>query len=425
MKKSIKLIIVALFTFIAVFVGNETVYADSEIPTTFEANTYSFTKNPLGLTGNINVKKTSDGKYIYCYDVNKELPRPGITYVKGNFISDPAISYIISSGANDQTDYDFFATQAALWIYLYDTNQMSDNEYGYINKIKTAIYGSKYYNDSVAIDIRNILANAKNASYASNEVVFEIVNNNVNFTIVDGYYVSDVIRINSNVCLDDYSVIGLPYNAEVVKVSNGFKVKIPDSNVKPGENSIGVVVHKNVYVNEVYKYNAGNSSYQDMLVSYPKVVTVHDSIPLTTYKEEYEEEYEEEDIITIVVSKKDAKTEKELPGATLVIKNSKGKELYRWVSGSKPYIIEGIKEGTYTLEEIKAPDGYILNKNIYTFEVKNNGVVAEIVMYNTPEHTEIVVPPTGLNATKISYILGGLVIIIGSVLIYKNVRKEQ
>lgn len=424
MKKSIKLIVMLLFALCTVLINDKMVFADSSAPSTFKADTYSFTRNPLGLTGNINVKKTSDGKYIYCLDVNKELPNTGITYVRGSVITDPAISYIISSGYSDKTDYEFFATQAALWIYLYDTNQMLDNEYGYINKIKNAIYGSKYYNDNVAKDIRYILENAKRASYASNEVIFEIVNNDIDFTVSNGYYVSDVIRINSNVDLDDYTVMltNQPYGTEVVKVSNGFKLVIPYENVYYGSNSIGVVVYKNANVNEVYKYVASNSAYQNMLAPYSKEVTVHDSVSVVTYKEE---EYEPEELITIVVSKKDVTTKKELPGATLVIKDSNNKELYRWVSGSKPYVIEGIEEGKYTLEEIYAPDGYILSKEKITFEVEDNGVVTEIVMFNTPEHIEIIVPPTGLDATKISYIFGGLIIIIGSVLIYKNVKKEQ
>ena len=57
--------------------------------------------------------------------------------------------------------------------------------------------------------------------------------------------------------------------------------------------------------------------------------------------------------IVVSISKKDITTKEELPGATLVVRDSKGKELYKWVSGEEPYIIKGIKEGKYTLEEIE------------------------------------------------------------------------
>ena len=58
-------------------------------------------------------------------------------------------------------------------------------------------------------------------------------------------------------------------------------------------------------------------------------------------------------------------------------------------------------------------------------EVKDNGEVTEVVMYNTPESTEIIVPPTGLDSSSIAYIIGGLIIAIGSVLIYRNAKKQN
>jgi len=136
----------------------------------------------------------------------------------------------------------------------------------------------------------------------------------------------------------------------------------------------------------------------------------------------YEEEIEE---TVVSISKQDITTKEELPGATLIIRDKNGKEIDRWVSGNTPHVIKGLEDGIYTLEEITSPDGYVLSSEIITFEVKNNGVVTEVVMFNAPESIEIVVPPTGINANTITYILGGLIIIIGSVLIYRNVKKEQ
>ena len=127
----------------------------------------------------------------------------------------------------------------------------------------------------------------------------------------------------------------------------------------------------------------------------------------------------------IVITKKDITNDKELPGATLVVKDAKGNVIDKWVSGNESHIIKGLAAGTYTLEEISAPKGYVLNKEVITFEVKDNGEVTEVVMYNTPESTEIIVPPTGLDSSSIAYILGGLIIAIGSVLIYRNAKKQN
>ena len=51
------------------------------------------------------------------------------------------------------------------------------------------------------------------------------------------------------------------------------------------------------------------------------------------------------------ITKVDATTGKELPGATLVVKDSKGKTVDKWVSTKEAHIIKGLKVGKYTLTE--------------------------------------------------------------------------
>ena len=76
---------------------------------------------------------------------------------------------------------------------------------------------------------------------------------------------------------------------------------------------------------------------------------------------------------------------KELSGATLVLKNSKGEEVDKWVSSDKPHYVEELEEGTYTLTEIIAPKGYKLSEETITFELKANNKVTEVTMYNALE----------------------------------------
>lgn len=91
----------------------------------------------------------------------------------------------------------------------------------------------------------------------------------------------------------------------------------------------------------------------------------------------------------VVISKVDVTTSKELPGATLQILDSNGKELYKWVSTDKPHEIEGIPVGKYKLKETIAPDGYVLNKTVVEFEVKADGTTTQVKMENKKTRTEI------------------------------------
>ena len=103
----------------------------------------------------------------------------------------------------------------------------------------------------------------------------------------------------------------------------------------------------------------------------------------------------------VTISKQDVATSKELPGATLVLKNSKGEIVEEWVSTTTPHYIDNLEEGTYTLIETKSPEGYGLSDEVITFEVKYDGKEMEpIVMYNS------IIPDTsGLN---IAFIVMGL-----------------
>ena len=93
----------------------------------------------------------------------------------------------------------------------------------------------------------------------------------------------------------------------------------------------------------------------------------------------------------VYISKQDATTGKELPGATLVLKDSKGKQIDKWVSSDTPHKIENLEPGKYTLTETIAPDGYILSSETVTFTVEKDGTVKEpVVMKNYPEEPKTV-----------------------------------
>lgn len=95
-----------------------------------------------------------------------------------------------------------------------------------------------------------------------------------------------------------------------------------------------------------------------------------------------------DDITRVQISKVDIATGKELPGAELVIKDKDGNTVAQWVSEDKPYYIEKLPAGDYTLTEITAPNGYQLAESI-AFTVLPTGELQTVVMKDAriPEET--------------------------------------
>lgn len=105
----------------------------------------------------------------------------------------------------------------------------------------------------------------------------------------------------------------------------------------------------------------------------------------------------------VTISKQDATTSKELPGATLVLKDSEGKVIDKWVSTTEPHYINNLPEGVYTLIETNSPEGYGISDEVITFEVKYDGKeMAPVVMYNSkiPETADV----------NIKFVITGLVL---------------
>lgn len=85
----------------------------------------------------------------------------------------------------------------------------------------------------------------------------------------------------------------------------------------------------------------------------------------------------------VLVSKTGIVGREELPGNEMCIRNLDGEVLVSWVSGRKPYEIEGILEAgkTYILEEICPRKGYSYAEKI-RFTIDTEGVVNQVMMQN-------------------------------------------
>lgn len=102
-----------------------------------------------------------------------------------------------------------------------------------------------------------------------------------------------------------------------------------------------------------------------------------------------------DDTTKVQISKQDITTHKELPGAHLTITDETGKVVADWVSTDKPYYIEKLPAGKYTLTEVQAPNGYDKAESI-AFEVLHTGDLQTVTMYDrrTPDKPQDTPTPT-------------------------------
>ena len=193
---------------------------------------------------------------------------------------------------------------------------------------------------------------------------------------------------------------------ELVKwVSSTTPKKI--TGLKPGKYTLEETIAPNGYI----------------LSNEKKEFTVKEDGSVTTvvfYNKAEEKVEEPKEPNKVKISKQDIATKQELPGATLVIKDENGKELYRWVSTNEARYVE-LEKGTYTLEEIQAPDGYILSTEKITFTVNEDGTVdKEVIMYNTKA---VEVPITSSSVSFLVYLVGLLGTVFGFTKVYKNAKQ--
>ena len=79
-------------------------------------------------------------------------------------------------------------------------------------------------------------------------------------------------------------------------------------------------------------------------------------------------------------NKTDITGDKEVPGATLTVKDELGTTIDEWISNDKPHSIEGLTVGkTYTLTETISAEGYVKATDII-FTVKNSSELETITM---------------------------------------------
>ena len=194
---------------------------------------------------------------------------------------------------------------------------------------------------------------------------------NVTYSATDAFDVADTRMIGGSVGAD-YFDAAPPIGGGVLK------------NLAPGEYTIFA------------KDTAGNISIHPFSLDATEWSTEWSESTSTEWSTEWSTEYYGADIKlhfksvetgTAQLSKQDATTGSELPGAKMTLKDTEiGDVIDEWTSGTSPHIVKGLTPGrTYTLVEVTAPDGYEKAESI-EFVLKNDGTVTKVTMYDAPKH---------------------------------------
>ena len=190
----------------------------------------------------------------------------------------------------------------------------------------------------------------------------------------------------------------------VLKVKDDVtKLKISKQDITRGEELPGAqLVIKDSEGKEIEKWTSTNEPhYIEMLPI--GTYTLTETAPPALYTKAEDVQFEVKDTAdiqtvtmmdkptTIVIHKKDiVEGEKgnELPGAKLEVRDSTGKVIDSWTSGTTPHEIAYLTPGTYTLSEVTAPSGYDVAENV-SFSVADNGEVQHVIMYDSPKEEKI------------------------------------
>lgn len=134
----------------------------------------------------------------------------------------------------------------------------------------------------------------------------------------------------------------------------------------------------------------------------------------------------------VVINKIDSVTLKNIAGAEILVTNDKGEQVAKFTSTSDSYTIRDLAYGTYTVEELNAPDGYFLNEEKQTFTIDENHLSANVTIKNIPKTCEnggkdenecyVEVPNTGSSETFFS-LIGLALTSLGIGYVYKYNKK--
>ena len=357
-------------------------------------------------------KQTTGGQYLYCVDMHrKTATNTSATLVKE---MDRGIAEIIRNGYPNKSitgdaEKDYYITQTAVWWYLDDTTG-SQNLGEQFKKTGSDAYGMR----SKVKELVSLGKQSRNAGQP--ETQFEITISDSTLTLDGDYYVSKPISISKINNISSYTVVveNAPDNTLVVDQNGNkierftkdtiFVVKVPAKNLDQSKYDIKFTAKGVGYNYRAYEYQPSDRDMQNVALLEKQTTTIPSSVTLTI------------DSSKVSVTKVDSKTGNAIAGATLVLRDSAGKEVTKWTSTTSAHVIRNLGNGTYTIEETEAPNGYVLNKRITTFTLSDTNRVINIKIENAPKSIVVSISKVD-SATK--------ALLPGATLVIKNEAGQE
>lgn len=251
----------------------------------------------------------------------------------------------------------------------------STNDKIYVNNITPNITGNKSNYLYYAVEIED--PNSYGA-YIADSNGNEIDNTNQ----MTGSF-SVVVPLNENEAMDLTTIKVKVYAYFVLDNNKSYRVTSSTSEKLPGAANNLVVVYNGT------KYDR----YSDVILGYTPYQIISTDFRLSNFAK---------------ISKIDATTSNELPGATLVVTSkSDSTNSWTWVSTDQPHYIT-LEDGDYTLCETIAPSGYQPKTECVDFSVSGSQV-NEVTFENEP----ITIPDTARMFNRMIVIIGLILIISG------------
>ncbi len=402
-KKLFSIILVGLFAFIACL-GVKAVDQTISLGKAYTLPRYE--DNIL----TFHTKQMKSGEYVYCLNIHAATAENVKAKLTGK--GDAGLTYILQNGypykhftGNSKKDY--YITQIAVWMYLDETTGSSNTS----SKFRSQ-------SDTIMNHAKTLVSNAKKATPQSEDISLEITSPSTNMRLQDNYFVSDAISATTLSGVESYNVtVTGAEGAQIVDMNdnpisnitgnNSFRIKVPSSNVTD-ETSLVVTATTTKTTFQSYKYAPTNSKMQKVarVVKNTKnaksVLTFNVSRP------------------SVTINKIDAETKANLAGAIIAIYSSQGLEVRRFTTTTEPYVITDLENGTYTVQEVSAPDGYMKNESSFRFTIDDTNKTHTITI---EDYKEVIVPNTDTASTLLFTILGIVVMSSGVLYIRKYGKK--
>ena len=388
MKKYIKKLIIILLLLVVNIMGILPVQATTEF---IQLGSGTMTKSYVAGVG-FSYEITTDGKYTYCTNAKKNSPQNvKAFYVKNSRYVNGGVLHILKNGYPNKSitgdkDKDYYITQTALWWYL-DMTTGSTNLGEQFKNNGSDTYGLRQQIKSLAYDGYN----HRKDSISHQEVKFAIESVGGNtMTLKDSNYISNTIKASTAQNINSYTIslnnapsgtriisstgVESVYSKEFkLNANDSFKVKVPVASLTNTKTEIKVnAVAEGISEWNASEYQPSDMSMQSVVLLEENKQTIPSTITLSITSSK------------VTISKIDSNTKQAIAGAKLVLKNESGTTVANWTSTTNSHILHNLPNGNYTIEEIEAPSGYLVNKNITRFTISEQEKDIVISIENTP-----------------------------------------